>query len=122
MVLMGIFDEAFDKAKDTFEVIGDKTNEVISVGKLKMKARSLSLKLAADYEQLGRLHYSVLDGAEIDETAEAELKTAISEKETEIADLKKEIAKQQNGKVCAKCGKINCSDAAYCNGCGEMLK
>lgn len=122
MVLMGIFDEAFDKAKDTFEVIGDKTNEVISVGKLKMKARSLSLKLGTDYEQLGRLHYAVLSGAEVDEAAEAELKTAIEKKKNEISELKKEIAKQQNGKICAKCGKINSSDAAYCNGCGESLK
>ncbi len=122
MVFMKIFDEAFDKAKDTFEVLGDKTNEVISVGKLKMKARSLSVKLAADYEQLGRLHYAVLGGAEVDEAAETELKAAISEKESGIAELKKEIAKQQNGKVCAKCGKINCSDASYCNGCGESLK
>ncbi len=122
MVLMGIFDEAFDKAKDTFEVIGDKTNEVISVGKLKMKARSLSVKLSADYKQLGRLRYAALGGAEVDETAETELKTAIEKKENEIAELKKEIAKQQNGKICAKCGKINSSDAAYCNGCGETLK
>ena len=92
------------------------------MGKLKMKARSLSLKLGTDYEQLGRLHYAVLSGAEVDEAAEAELKTAIEKKKNEISELKKEIAKQQNGKICAKCGKINSSDAAYCNGCGESLK
>ncbi len=51
------FDNVVDKTKNLFNAACQKTDEVISIEKLKIKQASLKNTISKEYKQLGQLYY-----------------------------------------------------------------
>ena len=118
---MEFFDEALNKAKETFNTVSQKTEEFISLEKKKYAVSSLKSKLEKDYAQLGKYYYSVFkDSEEIPENANA-LFTEIKTKIEDINKLNEEIASAKAKRICPVCGVAVPEDAVYCNACGAKL-
>lgn len=118
---MGIIEETAVKAKDAFDVVAKKTNEVLSVQKTKFTVASIKSQLSKDFETLGRLYFDMLsDDAEMSEEVKA-IKEAIDEKSSQIEQLEAEIDEQKKVTVCPTCGAKLSADAIFCSKCGEKL-
>lgn len=88
---MDFLDNALDKAKEAFEIVSKKTEEVVSAQKQKYNIISLENKCSKHYEKLGRIFYDNLIDAEIEDPEIKELAKLITQNEEEIALLKEEL-------------------------------
>ena len=52
------FDSVLEKTKNLYYAASQKTDEVISVEKLKIKQASFKSKISKDYKELGQLYYN----------------------------------------------------------------
>ncbi len=119
---MEFFDEVVNKAKEAFDVASKKTNEVVSVQKLKFEAASMESKLSKDFETLGRL---VFDGQQnhVDHgDSIAALIEEIRVKQEKLASLKDQILKMKGKTLCAHCGAALQTGAMYCSFCGASVQ
>ena len=118
---MGFIEETAVKAKDAFDVVAKKTNEVISVQKLKYNIANLNSQLSKEYETLGRLYFDTLDNAEEIAEEYKDVKLSIDNLKKQISELENELEKQTNVVNCKNCGGKNSSNNAYCSACGTKL-
>ena len=118
---MGLFEDAVVKAKDVFDVAAKKTNEVVSVQKLKIKVSQVNSDMQKDFEALGRLYYEAVKQKDEEITEYKEIIKSIDDKISEVAELEKEIDEQKKSKTCSKCGTKNPDTSFYCSNCGEKL-
>lgn len=118
---MGLFEDAVVKAKDAFDVAAKKTNEVVSIQKLKFKVSQANSDLAKDFETLGRLYYENVKESGEEITQHKEIIELIEAKFAEIEQLEKEIDAQSKNITCNKCGNKNPDTASFCSNCGEKL-
>ena len=118
---MGLFEDAVVKAKGAFDVAAKKTNEVVSLQKIKIKVSQVKSDMSKDFETLGRLYYEAVKQKDEEITEYKDIIKSIDDKISEIAELEKEIDAQKNNKTCSKCGVKNPDTASYCNNCGEKL-
>ena len=116
---MSIFDDTVVKAKEVWDIAGKKTNDIITVQKLKMSIASLKSQLSKMYESLGRLCSDSLTGPP--SVSMLELMSEIEERIAEIKQLEKKLALLRGEKICSACGTKNMSDASYCYNCGNKL-
>lgn len=95
---MDFFDNAFSKAKDAFDVAVRKTDEVVTVQKLKFEVASLKRKRSTDLENLGIIYFKMLSNTEIEDEETLALVEGIKEKNLKIMELRAEIdaAKEKN--------------------------
>ncbi|MBQ7129288.1 MAG: zinc ribbon domain-containing protein [Clostridia bacterium] len=118
---MGLFEETVVKAKDAFDVAAKKTNEVISIQKLKISAARVESQISKDYEILGRMFF---DEKANDEELSESYKTVIEgikDSREELEAIKAQIDEQKRTKKCTKCGAKNSDTSKYCGECGEKL-
>lgn len=118
---MGLFEDAVVKAKGAFDIAAKKTNEVVSIQKLKIKVSQVNSDMQKDFETLGRLYYDAVKTSDEEITEYKEIIESIDSKIAEIAEIEKEIDAQKNSKTCEKCGNKNPDTAAFCSNCGEKL-
>ena len=93
--------------------------ELAGTGKLGIKIAEESGKLDDMFEMLGRTVYD----AKVNEREE-DISEAIEEiraKEQEIADLREELARRRNKKICKACGARTSDKNAFCPTCGAKL-
>lgn len=95
-IMMDFFDETIDKVKEVAEVVGKKTNEVVSVQKLKFNISSLENKISKDYEVLGKLYYEAIANGESASEDAMEIVGSIEGKTARIEEIKKEIKDIKN--------------------------
>ena len=118
---MGFFDDAINKTKDAIDTVGKKTNDIVSLQKLKSNARTLSSKIEEAYASLGKLCFDGVSQCEEKPEGTAELVESINTMNEQLAELKKEIAKAQGGVVCPECGGVSPEGSVFCSKCGGKL-
>lgn len=114
--------EVAEKAKKSAVEVADKakkkTTEITNLAKINLNIKSNEAKLAAVYEEIGRLFYNAERQGE-DNTAEiAESIIKADQLVADIAEGKKELAKLRNVRVCTECGAEIDISFAFCNFCG----
>lgn len=115
-------DNVFAKAKDVFEAAYKKTGDAVNVGKQKLDIASLENKLNKSYEILGKVCFDeVMHGGSFDADAAKPILDDIEEKRNQLEEIKKEVAKARNKKLCPKCNGPIDKNAAYCNSCGAKI-
>jgi rubrerythrin len=115
-------DNILSKAKEVFETAYKKADGVVSTQKQKFDISSMESKLNKDFENLGRLCYDMI--ANGTEDAKEKLNPLIEEitaKNNQIEEMKKEVLKAKNKKLCPKCGAAVDKNAVFCNLCGVKL-
>ena len=118
---MGFLDDAINKTKEAFDVVCQKTDEVVTVEKQKFNISSLKSKCEKDYCALGKIYFELvkdqddmLDGVRV-------LVESIKEKNEEIDRLNKEVQNAKNKRVCPSCNANIEKNSVYCNNCGQKL-
>lgn len=116
-------DNIFTKAKEVFETAYKKTGDAVNVGKQRFDISSLENKLNKSYEILGKLCYdSVVNGGVFDAESVKPVTDDIAEKLAQIEQMKKEVLKAKNKKLCPKCSEPVDKDASFCSSCGASLE
>lgn len=116
-------DNIFTKAKEVFETAYKKTGDAVNVGKQRFDISSLENKLNKSYEILGKLCYdSVVNGGVFDAESVKPVTDDIAEKLAQIEEMKKEVLKTKNKKLCPKCSEPVDKEAAFCSSCGASLE
>lgn len=114
-------DNALTKAKEVFDVAVKKTEEVVTIEKLKYNLSATRNSREKDLAALGVIYYKLLKETEdMDEETEA-LVTSINEKTAKIKELKEEISVAKNKKYCNSCGSFVATDSSYCKNCGNKF-
>ncbi len=88
---MDFLENALNTAKETLEIVSQKTEEVITTGKQKYAIASLKNKNSKCYESLGRIYFEQLSDCEIDDEKTKNLVQIITENEERIAELSEEL-------------------------------
>ncbi len=116
------FDNILVKAKEVFETAYKKADDVVSAQKQKFDISSLEAKLSKDFEALGRIYFEAVCKEQNPEGEEAEkLIKAIAEKTAQIEEMKKEVFKSKNKKICPECGAALDKNSLYCSVCGVKI-
>lgn len=88
---MDFLENALNTAKEAFEIVSQKTEEVVTTGKQKYAIASLKNKNNKCYESLGRIYFEQLLHCEIDDEKTKNLVQIITENEERIAELSEEL-------------------------------
>lgn len=115
---MAFIDEFKRNAAEMADKAKKKTNEITSIAKINLNIKSCEAKLAAVYEEIGRLFYTA-EREGVDNTAA--IATCIMKADkynSDIQNAKKELAKLRNVKNCCQCGSEIDINFAFCNFCG----
>ena len=88
---MDFLDNAFEKAKEVFDVACKKTNEVVTTQKQKFDIASIENKRNKDFLNLGRLYFEAVKDAEIEDIRIKNLIDSIKEKNELIDSINDEI-------------------------------
>ena len=105
---MDFFDNALDKAKETFDIVSKKTGEVVNAQKQKFDIASLQNKRAKD--------------SEIEDSVTKNLVESIIRKNNEIYQLQDELNATRYQKVCPNCKANISKTAVYCSSCGAKVE
>ena len=118
---MDFFDTAVNKTKEAFDIAYKKTNEVVTTQKQKFDISSLEGKRFNDFEALGEIYFSQVKDSEENEAQVAELVASIKEKSEKIDELRAEILKAKNRRICPACGASIEKASVFCNACGAKV-
>ena len=115
-------DNILSKAKEVFETAYKKADGAIATQKQKFDISAMESKLNKDFENLGRLCYDmIVNGKEEKKEALNFSVQEITAKIDQIEEMKQEVLKAKNKKLCPKCGATIEKNAAFCNVCGVKL-
>ncbi len=113
------FDNAFDKAKNAFEVAYKKTGEVVNTEKIKFNITSLKSKKDKLFAKLGKEYYNDIKNGNTGNYVE--IFDEIEEINEKIEELSNEIDYAKNKKFCPSCGKAIDESAVFCSFCGAKV-
>ena len=115
------FDNAFDKAKNAFEVAYKKTGEVLSAEKIKFNISSLKSKREKAYAKLGKSFFEGLGETVALNDQDKAVYDEIVELNTKIEDLTNELNFVKSNRLCPRCGAVIDENAVFCSKCGEKI-
>ena len=118
---MTTVEDVINKAKGLADAAGKKTEELVSLTKLKVESADTQKALSEQLEAVGRMVYAAYQRGE--ETREELLEPlqAIDALEQKAASILDKIDELRRTKHCSACGKNNAQDAAFCQNCGAKL-
>ena len=114
-------DNAIVKAKEVFDVAVKKTEEVVTVEKLKYNLSVTKNSRERDLAALGKKYYKILKETEDFDEETEELFNSINEKTATIKELREEISNVKNKKYCNYCGSFVANDSSFCKNCGNKF-
>jgi len=118
---MATFDDFVARAKAVARTAGEKTNEMLELARLKLKAAELNGEISKSLEGLGRIYYDAKkSGTDADAVLEAGM-AAIDEQQAQLDAVRAKINEHKNGAICPGCGSNMPDDAVYCSRCGGKL-
>jgi len=88
---MDFFDNAFNKAKDVFDVAYRKTDEIVTTQKQRFEIATLKRKRNEDLVELGKIYFKLISDTNIDDDDTLILMEKIKEKNNKIKELREEI-------------------------------
>ncbi|HCH29049.1 MAG TPA: hypothetical protein DEW35_06020 [Ruminococcaceae bacterium] len=115
------FDNAFDKAKNAFEIAYKKTGEIVSLEKLRFNLSSLKTNRNKLYAALGKEYYFRFKNSESLPDNEKNIFDRISELNEKIEEITNEINYAKSKRICPKCGAAIDERSIFCNYCGERI-
>lgn len=115
------FDNAFDKAKNAFEIAYKKTGEIVSLEKLRFNLSSLKTNRNKLYAALGKEYYFRFKNSEPLPDNEKNIFDRISELNEKIEEITNEINYAKSKRICPKCGAAIDERSIFCNYCGERI-
>ncbi len=118
---MDFLENAVSKTREVLEVAKQRTDEAVSIQKMKFKISSLESNRNKDLQRLGFAYYKQLKNTEIQDGEIKDLFDSVAEKNLEIKSLKKDIANLKNKFTCPNCSAHIDEDSIYCNICGTVL-
>lgn len=116
-----IFDNAFDKAKNAFEVAYKKTGEIVSLEKLKFNLSSLKSKRSKLFAELGQEYYLKIRNSDDLADIQNNLVVSIAELDERIEDISNQIAYAKSKRICPKCGSAIDEKSIFCSYCGGKV-
>lgn len=109
------------KTEEAASVVAKKTEETVEVQKIKSQIRVMERNNDRDLQDIGKMVYERYQkGLEVD-TEFMELCEAISERETNIDDCKKQVAKIKGLDVCPSCKSHVEANTVFCPKCGVKI-
>ena len=118
---MDFFENAASKTKEVFEVAKQRTDEVVTVQKMKFKIAKLEKERNYQLQKLGFAYYKMLKDTEIEDSEIKEMFDVVAEKNIEIKEIRKEISEIKNKLSCPHCGAHIDKDSIFCNICGKAI-
>lgn len=122
MILVGVFEDIFVKAKSAANVVGQKAGLFFDVSKLNIELAEFKSELKKKHESLGKIIYHAEKNDNKNEGLIKEIVGEIDEILGEIDKVKDEIASKKNKVFCKKCENQNNCDSKFCSKCGEKLE
>ena len=89
---MGFLDDAISKTKDALEVAYKKTDEVVSVEKLKFNISTIKKNREKEYVELGKIYFEMIKDKNDLSEDEQKIVDGIIRKTNEIEELNREIS------------------------------
>ena len=117
---MGFFENMGQHLSTAGQEAYKAAKELANTGKLGLKLAEESGKLDDMYEMLGRAVYDARENDREEDFTEA--LDEIRAKQQEIAELREELARRRNKKICPNCGAQTSDKNAYCPTCGAKLE
>lgn len=93
---MGFLDDALNKTKEVFDVACKKTDEVVSVEKLKFNISSIKKNREKEYVELGKIYFEMIKDKDDLSEQEQKIVDGIIRKTNEIEELNREISNYKN--------------------------
>ena len=118
---MDFLDNAIDVAKETFQIVSQKTSEVITAQKQKYNIASLTNKRSKDFQKLGQIYYNLIKNTDIQDETTKSIVEEIVVKDNEINRLKDELNAALNQKVCPYCNANIDKASVFCSSCGTKV-
>ena len=116
---MAFFDDLGAKLSKAGQSTMLKANNLADTAKLSMRTNELNKSIQEVYTKLGEQYYA-LHGSQPEE-ALAELCGQVDQLNAEIQEIRVELQRIKQIKVCPNCGSENPSDASFCNQCSAAL-
>lgn len=111
-----------DTLTETAGTVGKKTEEIVSVQKLKSQIRTLQRSNQREYMDIGKMIYEKFQsGGEISGEYAA-ICEEIQKREQEIEDAMKQIAEIKGIGVCSNCQTALDKGMAFCPTCGQKVE
>lgn len=111
-----------DTLTETAGTVGKKTEEIVSVQKLKSQIRTLQRSNEREYMDIGKMIYEKFQsGGEISGEYAA-ICEEIQKREQEIEDAMKQIAEIKGIGVCSNCQTALNKGMAFCPTCGQKVE
>ncbi len=111
-----------DTLTETAGTVGKKTEEIVSVQKLKSQIRTLQRSNEREYMDIGKMIYEKFQsGGEISGEYAA-ICEEIQKREQEIEDAMKQIAEIKGIGVCSNCQTALDKGMAFCPTCGQKVE
>lgn len=115
------FDKASEKVTKAANYVAQKTKKLASDTKLSFDIKKEEADLDYCFERLGRAFYAqAKNGVSRDEKI-AKLMAEADERSERIKNLKAELAKSKNKKICSHCSSVISGSAPYCSNCGSKI-
>ena len=115
------FEELSEKFSQTAELVGNKAGEMIQITKIKKDIHSLKQANNQDFQEIGKLMYSMYLKDVVHDPEIMDICDAISEREVKISKCKKELSSIKGERLCPSCGKYYSDDMVFCPYCGEKV-
>ena len=93
---MGFLDDALNKTKEVIDVACKKTDEVVSVEKLKFNISSIKKNREKEYVELGKIYFEMIKDKDDLSEQEQKIVYGIIRKTNVIEELNREISNYKN--------------------------
>lgn len=104
--------------KSAANKLGKKTDEFVTVQKIRSRQNNLEEQIDLDYRKIGTLIFQkYADGEELPEKLE-DICRGIEKRTREIRECREKIAQVKGAKICPECGELIPQEANYCMNCG----
>ena len=118
---MDNFDNTVQKAKDAFDIVFKKTEDLVNIGKQKLSVANLNNKLNKAYANLGKLQFDLIKDSNDQTEVVAVLVSEIKQLKAEIKTLMNEIDSAEGKITCTKCNAKSPAKSSFCSNCGERF-
>ncbi len=119
---MEFWDEVYKKVSDAASYTAKETGKLTELAKAKYALMREKSRLEDAYEEMGKLYYSQMKNADIEENELSIAYDKIEKSIEEIERIKTQINVINSTVVCDGCGEKLDKDMAFCHKCGKKLK
>ena len=118
---MSIIDGLFYKAKSTGETVGKKANELLEQTKLNLSISGVQSEIDKTFREIGQIVFDLYKNGEVFPSEISTKCADVDEKYEKIDELRSDINRIKNIKVCAQCTQISSASNDFCPKCGAKL-